>query len=178
MRFNPPISAVLALIACLGVHELLERLPEFVALFLTAPSAAVASLLSGAPLSRGADGALILIVSGNYAQKMTSACSGAGFFSLLVGVAIWSALLETSRDRLTRALPALLAYPFAIGANACRISLSAPVAAASEALLDPKFNYIVHMALGALVFLLALVAFNLLIDYARNHRPSPAEGRG
>lgn len=178
MRFNPHIPAFLALAACIGVHELLERIPGFVSLFLAAPSAAVASLLSGAPLAPGADGALVLIVSENYAQKVTSACGGAGFFSLLVGVAVWRALQETSSARLARALPALLAYPFAIGANACRISLSAPVALASEALLDPKFNYIVHMALGALVFLLALLAFNLLIDYARNHRPKAAEARG
>lgn len=130
--------------------------------FLTGPSARLAALLTGAPCIATPTGFTLPIAP--LAVDVTAACSGAGFFLLLV------ALTGAARIhgphvrhvlRFVRALP--LVYALAVTANACRIVAGWHAGRAARVLLPAHYHSGVHLYTGAIVFFVFLVGFNLIL---------------
>ena len=165
----PAAGAGLLAAACGGL--LLVLFPPLELELFARGAAQLAGLLSGAPVLRSAEG--WLLPSANLPVLVTSACSGADYF-LIVAV-----LLGWHLSRRGRALPravlcgTVFACPLAIAVNALRIATLAQMHRWFIPLLPVSYAPFLHMLTGVAVFLPALIALHLLLEYHGRHHHHP-----
>jgi len=131
-------------------------------LFLTAPSARLAGLLMGAPCTPTPEG--YLLTAAPPVVHVTQACSGAGFFLLLLALAGATLIPTLTRQnllRFARYVPVI--YAAAVLANACRIVAGWHAGRVARAVLPVHYHAGIHLYTGALVFFVFLVGFHIVI---------------
>ncbi len=167
-RSYPAVGASLLAVACGGL--LLVVFPPLELELFARGAAQLAGLLSGAPVLRTAEG--WLLPSAQPPVLVTSACSGADYFLIV------AALLGWHLARCGRTLPraalcgATIACPLAIAVNALRIATLAQMHRWFIPLLPAAYAPFLHMLTGVAVFLPALIAVHLLLEYHGRPRHS------
>lgn len=135
------------------------------------PVAHLSAFLLGCPAVPSGAGTWLLSPPLGNALEVSPACSGTGFFCLLLGLVAWHTLRGPVGRR--GLVVAAGIYPLALCLNACRVSASALVGWGGDTLLGPHYHDIVHMTLGVLVFLPVLYVLHLVLIH-ESHRSCPA----
>lgn len=167
-RFQPISIAILVLI---GVHVLWSASPGLVDIFLVQPSGYFSAWLAGAdPV---VDGHTMIFIALGLEVRVTEACSGAGFSSILVATIAYLLLVHRPRRGFT-VIALIFIWPLVIAINTTRIVLSVASRRVAGLFLSPEYFPIVHQVTGTLVFLTALVALALLFNHLTRHGNQPA----
>jgi exosortase/archaeosortase family protein len=165
----------LAGIAAAGLGALaLSLFSSWRADLFAAGAARVAAGLLGAGLRLGATGQVV--VWGEGTVTVTAACSGTDFFLMVAALLGWR--LARADRPLAATIPAALlgvtlAVPVTLLVNGLRIAAVAQAHRWLIPLLPERHGAFAHMLTGVAVFLPALIALNLALEfYARRHRPA------
>lgn len=147
---------------------LLHAFPEWCDVVFTHGAARLAASLTGAAIEPGAGNMLRL---GERAFEVTHACSGTDFFLMVAVLLGWQ--LTRSHHALWRTVftAVAAALPVTLLVNGLRIVAVAQAQRWLLPLLPERYQPLAHMLTGAAVFLPALIALNLVLEYhARRHR--------
>lgn len=172
---TPPRSALRALAtaaatALVGI-VVLQFFPALELAVFARGAAQLASLFTGTPLHRAADG--WQLPSPDLPVVVTAACSATDFFLMVAALIGWQfARHEKSpvRALLTGLLAAL---PLAIVINSLRIVAVTQAHRWVIPLLPEAYGPFAHMLAGAAIFLPSLIVLNLLLEFHGRPR-SPA----
>ncbi len=157
----------LAGLATFGAIQLLPMLwPQIVPAAFCRPAAVLSSWFLGAPLSPGEPP---IIAMPTLDVAVTEACSGFGFFSLLVALGAGLAAREGRWRDLAWMLPA--AYAVGLAANGSRIVCGIHVRLAADAFVPPSFANALHLAVGVAVFVTVLTGAWILTQKRYAHQP-------
>lgn len=134
-------------------------------------AAQLASLATGSPILRTAAG--WALPAAQTPIVVTTACSGADYFLIVAALLGWQ-LARRGRAVLRAALlGCALSLPFAITVNALRLTTLAQMHRWFIPLLPDVYAPFLHLLTGVAVFLPALIALHLLIEFHGSHRPDP-----
>jgi exosortase/archaeosortase family protein len=152
-----------ALVCVLGLPDLMRSNAAWLSALLVVPSSHVAAVLMGVPLVVVEDGGLFMLPAYGKPLEVTAACSGVGFFSLLVALVTWHAF-RGRKLQLFALIP--LAFPLTLGVNGCRIAAVSWGNALSDRIFGPVYHDMAHLILGSVVFLPALYFAHILLIHA------------
>ena len=134
-------------------------------------TAQLASLFTGTPLLRAADG--WQLPSPDLPVVVTAACSATDFFLMVAALIAWQFARRGKPPALTVLVALLTALPLAIVINSLRIVAVTQAHRWFIPLLPEAYAPFAHMLTGAAVFLPSLITLNLLLEF--HARPcSPA----
>ena len=157
----------LAGLAVFGAIQLLPMLwPQIVPTAFCGPAAKLSSGFLGAPLLPGEPPVIALPALD---VAVTEACSGFGFFSLLVALGAGLAARERRWRDFAWMLPA--AYVVGLAANVSRIVCGVHVRLAADAFVPPSFANALHLAVGVAVFVTVLTLTWILTQRRYAHQP-------
>ncbi|WOO42033.1 exosortase/archaeosortase family protein [Rubellicoccus peritrichatus] len=160
---HPLPIAILCLIVTQGIFHFI---PSLVNSLLIKPSGILAAWFAGAVPS--IKGNVIEFASLGLEVQVTEACSGTGFFSILLATIAYLLLLyRPSRYMVITML--LSVWPLAVIVNAARIVFSVASRRIAGFFLSPDYFPIVHQATGTLIFLTTLIALAFFINYLNRH---------
>lgn len=154
-------------VMCLAVTQLIfHSFPSLVNSLLIKPSGFLAAWFAGA-IPNIKDNAIEFATLGLDVQ-VTEACSGAGFFSILLATIVYLLLLHRPRCHMV-IMMLLSVWPLVVVANAARIVFSVASRRVAGFFLSPDYFPVVHQATGTLIFLTTLVALAFFINYLNRH---------
>lgn len=164
--------ALVALCAASGGALLLKTLPWLEAEVFIAGAARLAGLFTGAPAMRTDEG-WALLFSGQPVM-VTAACSATDFFLMTVALLGWhfAQCLRSALLPCAAAGALVVAVPLTLFINALRLIAVAQAHHWVIPRLPPAYDSFLHMLTGAVVFLTALIALNLFLEfYGRSRTP-------
>ena len=171
-RFGRPAicSATAGGIAVVGVLLLLQAFPDLELAFLAQGAARLAGIFTGSPVFRTEHGWALPATS--VPVVVTSACSATGFL-VLVAALVAGQLARRGRSVGAAVLAGWVAAPpVAVFVNALRLVTVVQVHRWVGSYLPENYDAFTHLLAGVAVFLPALVALNLLLEF-RECRPAP-----
>jgi exosortase K len=160
-------STLLTLAVIVALLPLSFRLAGFRQMFFCFPAAQLSALFLSAPCVRVAEGYLIEV--GDLPILVSLACSGSGFFVLLLAMMLGLVCRHNKLSVTSVSLVAIAAYGVMLVANVCRITLGFFVAVLSRHILPECLWAGIHLCVGVLVFLCALVLVYLYMEWRLNH---------
>lgn len=169
-----PGPVLVALGASGGGAWLLKTVPWLEADIFIAGAARLAGLVSGAAVERAADGWTLAFAG--QPLLVTAACSATDFFLMTAALLGWHAARRVDRPALfpVAAAGALLAaVPLTLAVNALRLVAVAHAHRWVIPRLPAACDAFLHMLTGVAVFLPALIALNLLLEYHGRSRTAP-----
>lgn len=163
-------SAFGAVLAAGAGGLLLLRWPALELGLFARTAARIAGLLCGSPVLRVAEG--WQLPAAPSPVLVSAACSGTDYFLIVAALLGW----RFARGRCAPWRPAALALaaalPLAIGVNALRIAALAQVHRWVIPLWPNSYANFFHLLTGVAVFLPALIALHILLEY-HGRRPAP-----
>jgi exosortase/archaeosortase family protein len=163
-------AALAALLAAAAGGLLLLRWPALELGLFAHTAARIAGLLCGSPVLPVADG--WQLPAAPTPVLVTSACSGADYFLIVAALLGWRLARGRCAPWRAAALALAAALPLAIAVNALRIAALAQVHRWVIPLWPDSYANFLHLLTGVAVFLPALIALHLLLEY-NGRRSSP-----
>jgi exosortase K len=158
------IAAAAAVLLSFGTE-----LPEAIRDLFVIPSAAIASIFSGAALVTSGNDPVLLhrLIT----VIVVPQCSGYSFWTILFSLSLWQALKFYSVRKLPFIIPILLplSWAAAVAANGLRISATIHITVMTHALLPKSFASAIHEWTGFLVFFPILCGSYFLAQKRLNH---------
>jgi exosortase/archaeosortase family protein len=165
-----------AFATALGGVGLLKLLPSLELALFARGAAQLAGLFTGAPVQRIAEGWLLF--QPEFPVVVTVACSATDYFLIVAALIGWQIARrgQHSAFAVLAVLTGLLvALPLSIAINALRIVAVSAAHRWFTPLLPAAYSSFLHLLTGAAIFLPALIALNLALEFhGRSHaRPDP-----
>jgi exosortase/archaeosortase family protein len=138
-------------------------------------AARLAGGLAGVPAMRADEGWELWLSS--QPLLVTSACAATDFFLITAALFGWHFARRTggaASFAIAAAGALVAAAPTTLAVNALRLIAVAHAHRWVIPRLPAAYDSFLHMLTGVAVFLPALIALNLILDYHGNHRSSPA----
>lgn len=134
-------------------------------------AAKLAGLFAGVPAERAEDGWALPLAG--QPVLVTQACSATDFFLMTAALLGWHFARRTERAAFLPAAAAgalFAAIPLTVFVNSLRVVAVAQAHRWVIPRLPPAYDSFLHMLTGAAVFLPALIALNLLLEYSSHAR--------
>jgi len=169
-----PGPVLVALGAAAAGAWLLKTVPWMEPDIFIAGAARLAGWVSGAAAERAPDGWTLAFAG--QPLLVTAACSATDFFLMTAALLGWHGARRVDRPALlpvAAAAALVMAVPVTLAVNALRLVAVAHAHRWVIPRLPPAYDAFLHQLTGVAVFLPALIALNLLLEYHGRSRTAP-----
>ncbi len=157
-------STLITLAVIVALSPLTVLAPVFRLAVFAYPAARLSAFFLGAgcvPVDQG-----YMIAHAALPVWISPACSGISFFVLLAAMGLGLAHRHRKLTATAVVITAFMAYALTVLVNTCRITLGFHAAVLARAILPSSMWAGVHLAVGVLVFLSALVGAYVITEWA------------
>jgi exosortase/archaeosortase family protein len=154
----------------MGGALLLKLIPSLELALFAGGSARLASLFTGAPLLRVEEG--WALATTGMPVVVTAACSATGYFLMVAALLGWQFARRGMSLGGAVVSGLIIGLPLSIAVNSLRIVAVMQAHRWAIPLLPEAYGSFLHMLTGVAIFLPALIALNLLLEYHGRHRPT------